>query len=124
MADKEKFVKLAYVSLVSGEWSRKYARGKSTRKQNMDAHHSRPLSQRLPLGKGRSKLIAGYFTRLLRQDNPPVVPAVLKVREAAAHKGQSVQEATTVLGFGGLEAPRARAPQAILSQSFPNSSKP
>jgi prepilin-type N-terminal cleavage/methylation domain-containing protein len=53
-----------------------------------------------------------------------LVPAVLKVREAAAHKGQSVQEATTVLGLGGLEAPRARAPQAILSRSFPNSSKP
>jgi prepilin-type N-terminal cleavage/methylation domain-containing protein len=53
-----------------------------------------------------------------------LVPAVLKVREAAAHKGQSVQEGTTVLGLGGLEAPRARAPQAILSRSFPNSSKP
>jgi prepilin-type N-terminal cleavage/methylation domain-containing protein len=53
-----------------------------------------------------------------------LVPAVLKVREAAAHKWQSVQEGTTVLGLGGLEAPRARAPQAILSRSFPNSSKP
>jgi prepilin-type N-terminal cleavage/methylation domain-containing protein len=39
-------------------------------------------------------LIAGLVVLL--------VPVVLKVREPAAQKGQSVQEATTVLGLGGL----------------------
>jgi prepilin-type N-terminal cleavage/methylation domain-containing protein/prepilin-type processing-associated H-X9-DG protein len=41
----------------------------------------------------------------------------LAERFAAVQKGKTVQEATTVLGLGGLDAPRARTPQSMLCPS-------
>jgi prepilin-type N-terminal cleavage/methylation domain-containing protein/prepilin-type processing-associated H-X9-DG protein len=41
----------------------------------------------------------------------------LAERFAAVQRGKTVQEATTVLGLGGLDAPRARTPQAMLCPS-------